>query len=67
MKTACITEMINPLWITNYDNKALLLYDNLPCQSNNTFKYLNLSIEKSEAKAAYFPSLPSIPIPTSAD
>jgi hypothetical protein len=31
------------------------------------FKYLNLTIEKSEAKEAYFPSFPSIPIPISPD
>jgi hypothetical protein len=30
------------------------------------FKDLNFKIEKSLAKAAYLPSLPSIPIPTSA-
>jgi len=29
-------------------------------------RYLNFKIEKSEARAAYLPSLPSIPIPTSA-
>jgi hypothetical protein len=59
--------MSNPLCIINYDNKALLLYDNLPCHNNRIFSALNLSTEKSEAKAAYLPSFPSIPIPTSAD
>lgn len=55
----------NPLWIINYESKALLLYDNLPCHNSKVFRELNLRIEKSEANAAYFPSLPSIPMPTS--
>jgi hypothetical protein len=38
----------------------------LPCHSKRIFRYLNFIIEKSEAKAACFPSFPSIPIPTSA-
>lgn len=59
-------EIINPLCTTNYDNNADLLYDYLPCHNNSQFRHLNLRIEKSDANAAYFPSLPSIPIPISA-
>ena len=61
------TLVINrPLWIINYANSALRLYDNLPCQRSKILRYLNLFIEKSDAKAAYFPSLPYNPMPTSA-
>jgi hypothetical protein len=55
-----------PRCITNYAITDVLLYANLPCQSNNTAKCLNLRIEKSLAKAACLPSLPTIPTPTSA-
>ena len=44
----------------------VLLYANLPCHSSNGPMCLNLRIEKSDAKAAYIPSLPTIPTPTSA-
>ena len=52
--------------MTNCAITAVLLYANLPCHNNNTARYLNFNIEKSLAKAAYFPSLPTIPTPTSA-
>jgi hypothetical protein len=58
--------MIRPLCITNYESKADLLYDSLPCHNINFLRYENSKIEKSEANDAYIPSLPTIPIPTSA-
>ena len=58
--------MIKPLYIINYAKHALLLYESLPCQRRRAFKCLNFKIEKSEELAAYLPSFPSIPIPTSA-
>lgn len=58
--------MINPLWITNYDNAADHLYDSLPCHNKSSLKWENWEIEKSAAREAYIPSLPTIPIPTSA-
>ena len=61
-----MTEMINPLWMTNYDNAADLLYDNLPCHNNSSHRWENWEIEKSAASDAYIPSFPTIPIPTSA-
>jgi hypothetical protein len=50
--------------MTNCDRTADLLYDNLPCQSNNNLRDLNSRIEKSAAKEACFPSFPTIPTPT---
>lgn len=43
------------------------MYDNLPCHNKSRFKELNFKIEKSDANAAYLPSFPSTPIPTSLD
>jgi hypothetical protein len=43
-----------------------LLYAKRPCQRSRVATCLNLSIEKSEANAAYFPSFPTMPTPTSA-
>lgn len=43
---------------------ADLLYDNRPCHRIRRLKYENSRIEKSEAKDAYLPSFPTIPIPT---
>jgi len=45
---------------------ADLLYDYLPYHNNNSLRCLNSVIAKSDAKAAYIPSLPNIPIPKSA-
>ncbi|CAD8130722.1 unnamed protein product [Paramecium sonneborni] len=61
-----IDAITNPLCITNQAITAVLIYTNLPCHNNKTAKCLNFSIEKSLAKAAYFPSLLIIPTPTSA-
>jgi hypothetical protein len=66
VKVAWITEMIRPLWNTNWESTAEDLYDYLPCQRISFLRKLNYFMEKSEARAAYIPSLPSIPIPTSA-
>ena len=41
-------------------------YASLPCQRSKVFTSLNSLIEKSAAKAACIPSLPTIPTPTSA-
>ena len=65
MNTACTTAIIKPLWKTNWERTAERRYESLPCQRTSFFKSLNLLIEKSEARAAYSPSLPSIPMPTS--
>jgi hypothetical protein len=56
--------MIRPLWMTNWERTADRLYESLPCQRINLRKYWNSFIEKSEAKDAYLPSLPTIPTPT---
>lgn len=61
-----MTEMIKPLWMTNWAITAVFLYASLPCQSKSLDKCLNFKIEKSEAKAACFPSFPTIPTPMSA-
>lgn len=61
-----IIEIIKPLWITNWAITAVFLYANLPCQSTNLDKCLNFNIEKSDAKAACLPYLPTIPTPMSA-
>lgn len=61
---AYIIDMINPLWITNWLSTADLLYDKRPCHRTSLLKYWNSLIEKSEAREACFPSLPTIPIPT---
>lgn len=52
--------------MTNYDKAADLLYESLPCHIRSSLKNENWEIEKSAAKEAYIPSLPTIPIPTSA-
>jgi len=55
--------MIRPLWITNCDNTEDRLYESRPCQSTSFFRYLNSVMEKSEAREACFPSLPTMPRP----
>ncbi len=45
---------------------APLRYPFHPCHNINSFNPLNLAKEKSEANAAYYPSLPIMPTPTSA-
>ena len=61
-----MTEMIRPLWNTNYDKMEDLRYESLPCHRTSFPRWLNSVIEKSEAREACMPSLPSIPIPISA-
>lgn len=61
-----ITDIMNPLWIIKLAKRDVLLYDNLPCQKRRVFKSRNSIIEKSAAKAACIPYLPTIPTPTSA-
>ena len=56
--------MIKPRWITNWPSTAERLQLSLPCQRINLRKCLNSSIEKSLAREACFPSLPTIPTPT---
>ena len=41
-------------------------YESLPCQKSKAFRSLNSLIEKSAARAACIPYLPTIPIPISA-
>ncbi len=66
MNMPYITDIISPLCITNYDNTADLLYDNLPCHSNSFLRCPNSVIEKSDANDACIPSFPTMPMPTSA-
>lgn len=66
MKSAYIIEIIKPLWNTNWLRVAVRLYDSLPCHKINFFRSPNFFREKSDASDAYIPSLPSMPIPTSA-
>ena len=66
MKEVDKKDIISPLCIINCASNADLLYESLPCQSKMVLKCLNLVMEKSEARAAYLPSFPSIPSPTSA-
>ncbi len=47
-------------------NKAERLYDKRPCHSSKAKTFLNFRMEKSAAKAACLPYLPTIPTPTSA-
>ncbi len=61
-----MTDITNPRCITNYAMIDDLLYANLPCHNNRGTKSLNRFIEKSDASAAYLPSFPIIPTPTSA-
>lgn len=58
--------MMNPRCMIKLDNRADRLYDSLPCHKSSACTFLNLRIEKSAARAACFPSLPTIPTPTSA-
>ena len=58
--------MTKPLCMTNYAITDDLLYANRPCHKSKGLISLNFNIEKSLAKAAYFPSLPIMPTPTSA-
>jgi len=57
-------EITNPRCITNYAITEVRLYARRPCHSSNGARSLKRLIEKSEAKAAYFPSRPTIPTPT---
>lgn len=66
MNKAWITEIISPLWNTKLLILAVRLYDRRPCHKISILIALNCVIEKSAAKLAYFPSFPSIPIPTCA-
>lgn len=52
--------------MTNWAMTEVFLYASLPCHKTNRDKCLNFKIEKSEAKAACLPSLPTIPTPISA-
>ncbi len=52
--------------MTNWAITDVFLYESLPCQRTSLVKCLNFKIEKSDANAACFPSLPTIPTPTSA-
>ena len=61
-----MTEIMRPRWITNWAITAVFLYDSLPCHKTSLERYLNFRIEKSEAKAACLPYLPTIPTPISA-
>jgi hypothetical protein len=61
-----IIDITNPRWITNCAITDVFLYDNLPCHNTKRVKSLNLRIEKSDAKAACLPYLPTIPTPISA-
>jgi hypothetical protein len=61
-----MTDTIKPLWIIKLAKRADLLYDNLPCHKSNVWTFLNCRMEKSAAKAACLPYLPTIPTPTSA-
>lgn len=60
-------DMIRPRWITNCDSAAALLYAFLPCQRSICLVYLNSFIETSDAKAAWLPSLPTMPKPIDAN
>lgn len=66
-KIACITLMIMPLWMMNWERTQLRLQQFRPCHKRSVVRQENYVIEKSEASAACIPSLPQIPIPTSAD
>jgi len=55
-----------PRCTTNWDKDALRLYERRPCHKRRFLMCSNLSIEKSAASDACFPSLPTIPRPTSA-
>lgn len=61
-----ITDIMKPRWMMKLASKELLTYESRPCQKSSIFKSLNYFIEKSAAKAACIPSLPTMPIPTSA-
>lgn len=64
LKTAWITDMMSPRWMTNWANFADRLYEFLPCHRSNFVRKLNWSIEKSAASDACFPSFPTMPTPT---
>ena len=66
MKIAQITEMIMPRWMTNCESTADLLQLKRPCHKIKFLKYPNSTILKSDASEACMPSLPAMPIPTSA-
>ena len=61
-----MTAMINPRWITNWLNFAERLYELRPCHKSSFVRYENWFIEKSAAREACLPSLPTIPTPASA-
>lgn len=58
--------MIRPRWMTNWESAAARLYAFLPCHNNICLVYLNYFIETSDANAAWFPYLPTIPNPIDA-
>lgn len=62
-KTACMTEMIKPRWMTNWASLAERRYELRPCQSSSFVRWLNCVTEKSAASEACLPSLPTMPTP----
>jgi hypothetical protein len=63
LKTAWMTAMIRPRWMTNCESLAERLYELRPCQSSSCVRYENWLMEKSAASEACLPSLPTIPTP----
>jgi hypothetical protein len=63
LKTAWMTEMIRPRWMTNCESLADRLYELRPCHSRSLARYENWLIEKSAAREACLPSLPTMPMP----
>ncbi len=62
--TACMTEIMRPRWMTNWASFAERRYELRPCQRSSLVRNENCVTEKSAAREACFPSLPTIPTPT---
>jgi hypothetical protein len=61
-----MTEMMSPRWMTNCANLAERRYELRPCQRSSLVRWLNWVTEKSAARDACLPSLPTMPTPAAA-
>ena len=58
-----MTEMMSPRWMTNCANLAERRYELRPFQRSSLVRWLNWVTEKSAARNACLPSLPTMPTP----
>ena len=65
-KAICKMDIMRPRWMTNWERVAARLYAFLPCHRSTCLTYLNSVMEISEARAAWLPSLPTMPNPIEA-